>query len=71
MEKQEVSTDRRMLNDYKAYLGCCSFVVIGLSLFHMGFEWVGWGVIIVAWACWITVAAMSFNRYMINERGGE
>lgn len=71
MEKYEKSGDRLRLDDHKAYLGCCTFLVVGLSLFHMGFEWAGWGVVTAAWACWITVAAMSFKRDVIDKKGGE
>ena len=71
MEKREESTDRMRLQDYKKYLTCCTFVVIGLSLFHMGFEWVGFGAMVAAWACWITVAALSLKRDALDAKGGD
>ena len=64
MEKYEKSVDRLRLDDHRAYLGCCTFLVVGLSLFHMGFEWAGWGVVTAAWA-------MSFKRDVLDEKGGE
>ncbi len=71
MEKGKESADRMTLRDYKRYLGCCTFAFIGLSLFHMGFEWVGFGVIVASWAAWATFIAVSFLGYALGLKGGD
>lgn len=68
MEKQREPRDALRLKDHKAYLVCCAFTVVGVSLFHAGLAWIGWGVMVASWAAWIAALAASFKRDVIDER---
>lgn len=69
MKKREESGDRLVVGDYKRYLACCTFVMVGLSLFHSGVTWLGWGVMVASWAAWVAAIAASFRRDVL--KGGE